>query len=572
MKNTALYLFLPLVLIAQQDPPRGSTRQRPGQTQQSQPAPTKPEDLAALEGQVVNAVTGEPLGKAALILRRADSQPGPPGMGGPARSYSTSSDSSGKFRMGNIEPGKYRLSATRTGFVAAEFGARDYMQAGATFTLDAKQNMRDMMFRMTPNGVITGKVVDEDREPVAFLQVQAMRHRYSQGKKQLVSYGSATTNDIGEYRIFGLPPGRYYISVSARRSYGPDRGSTAKQGPEEEYVATFYPGTTEAATAAALDIGPGALFSGANVALGKRSTVHVKGRVSDASSTGTERRRPMVFLVPRALSGASSMMRPSSIDANGNFDIRGITAGSYTLVALIQDRGKSLMTRMAVEVGNSNVENLSITINPALSLSGAVRLDGEAVASVSTAQVSLRPRDPIGTIPGSSNPTSKVNADGSFTLSNISADHYNVILSGLPDGFYVKSVSLGGQDALLAGLNLSSGAAGPIDIVLAPNAGQAVGVVQNDQQQPAPGVTVVLIPQERERKEQAQYYKTATTDAAGTFTFKNLDPGQYKVYAWKEVESGAYMDPEFVGPVENRGATVTIREGSQENLQVKLIG
>ena len=136
----------------------------------------------------------------------------------------------------------------------------------------------------------------------------------------------------------------------------------------------------------------------------------------------------------------------------------------------------------------------------------------------------------------------------------------------------MKSVSLGGQDALLRGLNLSSGAGGLIDIVLAPNAGQAAGLVQNDQQQPAPGVTVVLIPQERERKDQAQYYKTTTTDAAGAFTFKNLDPGQYKVYAWREVESGAYMDPEFVGPVENRGETLTIREGSQENLQVKLIG
>jgi len=85
-------------------------------------------------------------------------------------------------------------------------------------------------------------------------------------------------------------------------------------------------------------------------------------------------------------------------------------------------------------------------------------------------------------------------------------------------------------------------------------------------------VTVVLIPQERERKDQPQYYKTTTTDTAGSFTFKNLDPGQYKVYAWREVESGAYMDPEFVGPVESRGQALTIHEGSQENLQLKLIG
>ena len=230
------------------------------------------------------------------------------------------------------------------------------------------------------------------------------------------------------------------------------------------------------------------------------------------------------------------------------------------------------MTKMPVEVGNSDVENLSITINPALSLSGAVRLDGQAVANVSTAQVNLRPRDPVVMMTGGPSPTAKVNQDGTFSVANVNADSYYVTVTGLPDGFYVKSVSLGGQDVLAPGLNLSSGAAGLIDIVLAPNAGQAAGLVQNDQQQPAAGVTVVLIPQEKERKDQTQYYKTATTDAAGSFTFKNLDPGQYRVYAWKEVESGAYMDPEFVGPVENRGETLTIREGSQENLQVKLIG
>ena len=90
-------------------------------------------------------------------------------------------------------------------------------------------------------------------------------------------------------------------------------------------------------------------------------------------------------------------------------------------------------------------------------------------------------------------------------------------------------------------------------------------------QQPAPGATVVLIPQEKERRDQIQYYKTVTTDQYGRFTLKNLDPGEYKVFAWEDVETGAYMDPDFVGPVESRGESLTIREGSQENLQLKLI-
>src|SRR4051794_8072605 len=120
MRRIALGLLLPLLLAAQPRPRQGSS-------QPVQPPPVKPEDYCSVEGQVVNAATGEPLGKTTLTLRRVDSQQGPPG---PGRSLVTSSSASGKFSLVNIDPGKYRLSATRTGFVNAEFGARDFLQPG----------------------------------------------------------------------------------------------------------------------------------------------------------------------------------------------------------------------------------------------------------------------------------------------------------------------------------------------------------------------------------------------------------------------------------------------------------
>jgi Polysaccharide lyase family 4, domain II len=85
------------------------------------------------------------------------------------------------------------------------------------------------------------------------------------------------------------------------------------------------------------------------------------------------------------------------------------------------------------------------------------------------------------------------------------------------------------------------------------------------------GATVVLVPQEKERIDQMSYYKTVTTDQYGRFTVKSIDPGEYKVFAWEDVESGAYMDPDVVKPVENQGASVTIRESSRESLELKLI-
>ena len=127
------------------------------------------------------------------------------------------------------------------------------------------------------------------------------------------------------------------------------------------------------------------------------------------------------------------------------------------------------------------------------------------------------------------------------------------------------------NDVLASGLDLNSGPAGRIDIALRPNAGQVDGVVQNHKQQPVAGATVVLIPQEKERRDQMSYYKNVTTDQNGRFTAKNLDPGDYKVFAWEDMESGAYMDPDLVKPVESLGESATIRENSKEHLQLKLI-
>jgi len=141
----------------------------------------------------------------------------------------------------------------------------------------------------------------------------------------------------------------------------------------------------------------------------------------------------------------------------------------------------------------------------------------------------------------------------------------------LPPGFYVKSIKSGDTDLLAAGLDLTSGAPGDLDVVLSPNAGQVTGLVQDAQSQPVAGATVVLIPQDQERREQQRDYRVATTDQAGGFNLTSVVPGDYRVYAWEDVESGAYFDPEFMKPVESRGEKISLHEKDQVILQLAVI-
>ncbi len=555
MRAFFLALLFPLLLPGQQ-PRSGSSRQRPAVQAQ------KPEEPAAVEGQVLNAATGEPLKRATVTLRRTSSS-----SEAAPRGYTATTDAGGKFAIAGVVPGEYRLSARRNGFVDADYGSRDYLRAGTALTLKPGQRMAEILFQMTPHGVIAGRVVDEDGEPVAGVRMQALRYRYPQGRRQLAEYGEGGTNDIGEYRIAGLPPGRYYISASPRRSY--ERGMQPAAGqPEEEYATTFYPNAGDAGEAAPVDVAPGGQLRGLDLTLRRHRTVYVRGRVAGWQAAG--RQRVMLFLRPRG-TAAPSMNRPGNVDPGGNFEFRGVAPGSYTLVAAVPERGRGGLTaRLPVEVGSANVENLGVTLNPPLNLAGRVRADSQAPVNLTGIEVSLRAAEPV--MFGPSTSSARVQADGTFSFAGVSPDEYMVTLSGLPDGLYVKVIAAGGQNVLLSRMDLSRGLAGGLEILLSPHAGQLTGVVQNDQQEPVAGGAVVMVPQEQERRGLAQYYRTAAADASGRFTVKNLDPGQYRIYAWRDIEPGMYFDPDFMRPVENEGEPVNIREDGREEVRVRVIG
>jgi hypothetical protein len=169
-------------------------------------------------------------------------------------------------------------------------------------------------------------------------------------------------------------------------------------------------------------------------------------------------------------------------------------------------------------------------------------------------------------------PTQQVKEDGSFLLDDVGADRYTVSVNGLPEGFYLKSVRSANLDVLADGLEVGGASPAPLDVVLSPRAGQVSGTVLDGKtQKAAAGMTVVLVPQEKERGNRESFYRTATTDAAGGFTFKSLTPGEYRVYAWEEAEYGAWMDPDFLKPQESRGEAVSVPEGGRQTVPVNLI-
>ncbi len=570
MRVSALFLLTVTAAGAQviimSSPTGGGTTERNVAPTLPQPE-TKPEDLCSIEGHVLSA-DGAPLKKATVVMNRTDFVPSPNTL---PPSYTTTTDASGIYAMKRIEPGKYRITVTRNGYVTATYGARGPGRPGTTLTLNRAQSVKDIDFKLTPHGVVTGRIVDEDGEPVPNTMVQLLRTQYLQGRKQLTVANTATTNDLGEYRVFGLAPGKYFLSATARSaaamaSMAEDRSANA--GTEEDFVPTYYPGTTDSATAAPIDVAPGAQVNGIGLTLSKARTVHVRGRVvNNAGGRGMIQ----LLVLPRTTTGLIASLRSNRVDARGTFDVRGVVPGSYSLYATVNDENRTYSTRMPVEVGGSNLENITLAINPGVDITGTARMENDAKQDLSNVYVRLTPREQ-GSILFGNMASGRLKEDNSFTLQNAGADVFNLMVTGLPDGCYVKSIRAGELDIQAAGLDLSRGAPRPIDIVISPNAGTVGGSVQNpNTNQPAQGATVVLVPQEAERRQQQEYYKTVNTDQTGAFTLKNVVPGEYKAFAWEDVEPGSYMDPDLIKGVESKGESVTVRESDRKTVTLTMI-
>lgn len=558
MKPIFCFLLATLAGYPQQPASPSQQAQSPQQQQPAAPPPTKPEDLCAIEGQVFSLATGAPVPKAEVILRGTQRAPN---SGGMPQSYATVSDAGGNFTLKDLEPGKYRLSVQRTGFVNFNYGSHGTSGGGTLLSLDPGHRMEDVTAKLTPHAVITGRVVDDNNEPVVLAQVEAMHYTYQSGKKQLITSGSGSTNDLGEYRIYGLAPGRYYLLARpGGDSYqnSVDRSATARA---EDDVPTYYPGTIDAAAAAPLEVGPGVQLRGVNVALAKARTFRVRGRVEGHAGAS-------VLFAPRGEAPWSFPYAQHMTGPKGTFEIDQVLPGTYTLTATAWTGKEVYAALQDVDVGESNIDGLVLILAPGSEIGGHLEVEGTAPPNMDGVQVYLRPREQTGMIFSSS--ASALSHDGIFTISNVGVQPYSLQVMGLPDGYWVRSIRMGDQEVKYTGIDLGHSTAAPITITLAPNAAQIDGAILNEKQEPAAGATVVLVP-EAKLRDRAEAYRTGSSDQNGRFTLKNIEPGDYTLFAWEDVEYGAYMDPAFLKPVEDRGQSIRLDEGGHESVQVNII-
>jgi len=225
----------------------------------SAPQSESQQRLCAIKGTVTNAVTGQGLQKAFVRLL---------GKGGP---YPTVTDSGGRFVVENIPPGAYTLVAERQGFIQSLFGEAQGVRLELQLT--PGQILSDITIKLTPQSVVSGRVVDEDGDIWTHSTVNLFQSSFAHGRRQLQGFIGGEVNDQGEFRFGQLPPGRYYLSADPDASWESRNRPPGKEGVASRLL-TWYPSSADTENAIAITVDPGDQVSGLEIRL-RRGGMHV---------------------------------------------------------------------------------------------------------------------------------------------------------------------------------------------------------------------------------------------------------------------------------------------------------
>ncbi len=471
----------------------------------------------------------------------------------------------GGFIFRNLPPGLYNISVTRDGFIPEEDRRRGITASGLSVTVTAGQTLKDIVLPMAPAPAIIGKVIDPYGKLLAAGLVRAYLRQYTPYGTQIKIVKKAMTDDRGEFRLFGLKYGEYFVSAG----YG-DRDRAAAAGrvqlsanvskADDGYATLFYDGAEDISRAQPARLAPGSDPGMLNIYLRDPARFKIRGQVLPRLS-GTK-----IVLAPKGgdLNEADFFTEP---DTSGAFEIRGVSPGSYVLTATA-DGGALSSDVVAVNVRDNDIDRVRLSLAETVSVSGRLVLEGIATAN----PAELRVKAVRSSIEFDQTIEAPVGPDGAFTLEHVAPfAEYDIAVDPLPPGAYVRSIMAAGRNILQGKSRLVPYQ--PLQIVVTP-ATNGLDVNVTKAGDPAAGIQVVLIP-ELPLRRRADRYVTGFTGQSGNLRLSAVPPGDYTAYAFEQIEPGAYYvfayNPGAGGRFSDRAVSVKIGEQGAKSIQLRVV-
>ena len=380
------------------------------------------------------------------------------------------------------------------------------------------------------------------------------------------------TNDLGDFRLFGLKPGRYFVSAKYKAGlHIVGRGEVREDDNDDfrpEFMPIYYPNSPDPARASTIALKAGEEITSVEILLRPVATYRIRGRVYNMVAGRRSNTGVIVQLEQRNsnITWGSPDRQLNVEKTDGSFEIAGVLPGSYTLSAFWFEDGRRYQARQSIEVGNADLEGVNLAIMSGITIPGRIVWDGKPSLERDELLVSIAAADSM----VSFNTPARV-VGGSFVLRDVFDGTYRLRVIGQSKDGYVKSVRYGSSESLDSGFTVFRGTQSSLEVTISSRGARIQGAVMDKDNLPVTGVWVVLVPDEAHR-DQSRLFQKAAPDQFGHYLLRGIAPGDYKVFSWDEVEDGAWEDPDFLRTFEDRGQKVSVEEGDTKTLDIVTIG
>lgn len=546
-------------------------RQRPGRDRSSLVRRT---GTASITGRVVAGDTGRPLARARVTAAAPDLADG---------GISTFTDQAGGFVLSQLPAGSYTITASKASFVTMAYGAQRPGRRGRRLTLAQGQQAREIDIRLPRGSAITGRVYDENGEPIVGATVQALRYQYPQGEPRLVGSALAQTDDRGVYRIYGLNPGNYVVAAAARMESLRDwEAAGGESAPAQSYAPTYYPGVVSAADASPVVLGVQAEYSNVDFVLQGVPTARVSGSVVSESGAGG---RAMVVLVADDPAGVTAgTTYAARVLDDGTFTVGGVAPGKYLAVARtggagVAERGgrtvgaggrAGMVGVQPVTVAGQDVAGVTIVAGGGGALAGWVTWESGSGQrpDLSQLRISTSPATALPMVPTES---ARLQPDGSFTIPNVVAGSHMVRVSNLPTGWALRGVTSGGRDITDQWLEVRNGQTlAGVQVVLTDRVTTITGSVEASPEDRSDCYVIAFPADPGQWRARSRRVRGVRCDEKGVYTITGLPPGDYYLAAATDLEPGSWFDPSLLAELQKTAARVSVEEGETKTAPLRV--
>lgn len=508
------------------------------------------ESGATITGCIVSAETGRPLHGARVTISA----------GQLTADRVVLADREGRFTFADVSAGRYVVKASRVGYVSLEFGQRRAFEAGRPIEVRPGETRARVDVALPRGGVIAGRILDDLGEPVAGARVSAFRSRFSQGKRRFDRVGrSVPTNDLGEYRLYALPPGSYAVGTLAEPSE-PDEGYP--------FAPAYYPGTHDPESADRVAVGLGEEHTGINFVQPPGRVVQVSGTVVDARGRG------LAGASVRVVDVRVGSVHGSAVRADGSFTLPNIAPGEYGLAVSVKDAvtGQPELVMAPLTVSTTDIDGLVVRIVPGAKVTGRVLTPDGEMPGFDPAGLRVGITLDLSRLPARLAADGVVDGDWRFQLAGV-AGTVRFTVAPLPDGWILEAVRLNGRDVTDTPLDLNgANDVDGLEVVVTDKVTEIAGTVTDESGEAVHDYTVVAFAADESRWTwPTRFIRHTRADQNGAFTMTKLPAAPYLVAALDYVDQGEVEDPEFLESIRHRATKVNLARGDEVVLRLRLV-